>query len=324
MVSENVQALQHPGFARMYLRFSAQAERRGAARHRDRLLAGLRGTVIEVGAGNGLNFTHYPATVTEVLAIEPDQTLREHAQVAAMATSVAVRVLNAQAGELPAADGVLDGAEVLARLKRVQGQVGGIIRMIEEGRDCSEVVTQLAAASKALDRAGFKIIATGMRCPDRTATTGRSAPAIDAAQSRLSGRQRHSASGRLGAPLPRPHATHCSSCPSSVRSFRPRRAGSRSFRRRPTPSSRRTSAGNSSTRHLRPGLGPRAAADPFGTTTGLGPGTACTGEPGSGAAITAIGLRPGLGPGAGGPDSSGTITGLGPRAGGAGEPAGLG
>jgi DNA-binding FrmR family transcriptional regulator len=53
--------------------------------------------------------------------------------------------------------------EVLARLKRVQGQVGGIIRMIEEGRDCSEVVTQLAAASKALDRAGFKIIATGMR-----------------------------------------------------------------------------------------------------------------------------------------------------------------
>ena len=53
--------------------------------------------------------------------------------------------------------------EVLGRLKRVQGQVGGIIRMIEEGRDCSEVVTQLAAASRALDRAGFKIIATGMR-----------------------------------------------------------------------------------------------------------------------------------------------------------------
>jgi DNA-binding FrmR family transcriptional regulator len=54
-------------------------------------------------------------------------------------------------------------AEVLARLRRVQGQVGGIIRMIEAGRDCSDVVTQLAAASRALDRAGFKIIATGMR-----------------------------------------------------------------------------------------------------------------------------------------------------------------
>jgi len=53
--------------------------------------------------------------------------------------------------------------DVVTRLKRVQGQVGGIIRMIEEGRDCSAVVTQLAAASRALDRAGFKIIAAGMR-----------------------------------------------------------------------------------------------------------------------------------------------------------------
>lgn len=53
--------------------------------------------------------------------------------------------------------------DVVGRLKRVQGQLGGIIRMIEEGRDCSEVVTQLAAAARALDRAGFKIIATGLR-----------------------------------------------------------------------------------------------------------------------------------------------------------------
>ncbi len=52
---------------------------------------------------------------------------------------------------------------VVGRLKRAQGQIGGIIRMIEDGRDCSEVVAQLAAASRALDRAGFKIIATGMR-----------------------------------------------------------------------------------------------------------------------------------------------------------------
>lgn len=54
-------------------------------------------------------------------------------------------------------------ADVVDRLKRVQGQVGGIVRMIEDGRDCSDVVTQLAAASRALDKAGFKIIATGMR-----------------------------------------------------------------------------------------------------------------------------------------------------------------
>ncbi|MFB4422771.1 metal-sensitive transcriptional regulator [Streptomyces sp. QL37] len=51
---------------------------------------------------------------------------------------------------------------VLNRLRRAQGQIAGVIRMIEEGRDCEEVVTQLAAASRALDRAGFSIIATGL------------------------------------------------------------------------------------------------------------------------------------------------------------------
>jgi DNA-binding FrmR family transcriptional regulator len=54
-------------------------------------------------------------------------------------------------------------ADVIRRLRRAQGQVGGVIKMIEEGRDCADVVTQLAAASRALDRAGFKIIATGLR-----------------------------------------------------------------------------------------------------------------------------------------------------------------
>ena len=53
-------------------------------------------------------------------------------------------------------------ASVVKRLKRAQGQIGGVIKMIEEGRDCADVVTQLAAASRALDRAGFKIIATGL------------------------------------------------------------------------------------------------------------------------------------------------------------------
>ncbi|CAL2067804.1 metal-sensitive transcriptional regulator [Streptomyces sp. TR1341] len=54
---------------------------------------------------------------------------------------------------------------VLNRLRRAQGQIAGVIRMIEEGRDCEDVVTQLAAASRALDRAGFAIIATGLqRC----------------------------------------------------------------------------------------------------------------------------------------------------------------
>ncbi|MEU3648792.1 metal-sensitive transcriptional regulator [Lentzea sp. NPDC034063] len=53
-------------------------------------------------------------------------------------------------------------ADVVKRLRRVQGQVGGIVQMIESGRDCKDVITQLAAASRALDRAGFKLIASGL------------------------------------------------------------------------------------------------------------------------------------------------------------------
>ena len=70
--------------------------------------------------------------------------------------------------------------DVVARLKRAQGQIGGVVRMIEAGEDCAAVVTQLAAASKALDRAGFKIIATGMRqCLTRD---GKTAGTVDVAE----------------------------------------------------------------------------------------------------------------------------------------------
>lgn len=65
-----------------------------------------------------------------------------------------------------------DLTPALNRLKRAQGQLGAVVRMIEEGRDCKDVVTQLSAVSKALDRAGFAIIATGLeQClanPDET------------------------------------------------------------------------------------------------------------------------------------------------------------
>ncbi|MGW8885757.1 metal-sensitive transcriptional regulator [Streptomyces sp. NPDC055749] len=52
---------------------------------------------------------------------------------------------------------------VLNRLRRAQGQLNAVIRMIEEGRDCEDVITQMAAVSRALDRAGFAIIATGLQ-----------------------------------------------------------------------------------------------------------------------------------------------------------------
>lgn len=56
-----------------------------------------------------------------------------------------------------------DMGPVINRLKRAQGQLSGVLRMLEEGRDCEDVVTQLAAVSRALDRAGFAIISTGLK-----------------------------------------------------------------------------------------------------------------------------------------------------------------
>ncbi len=53
--------------------------------------------------------------------------------------------------------------DVIKRLRRVEGQIGGVIRMLEQGRDCTEIVNQLSAASHALHRAGFKLLSSGMR-----------------------------------------------------------------------------------------------------------------------------------------------------------------
>ncbi|WP_127506250.1 metal-sensitive transcriptional regulator [Actinoplanes solisilvae] len=71
--------------------------------------------------------------------------------------------------------------DVIKRLRRAEGQIRGIIAMLESGRDCTDVVTQLAAVSKALDRAGFKIIATGLRQCITAEQDGKK-PTVDMAQ----------------------------------------------------------------------------------------------------------------------------------------------
>jgi DNA-binding FrmR family transcriptional regulator len=72
--------------------------------------------------------------------------------------------------------------EVVVRLKRAQGQIGGIIQMIESGRDCTDVITQLAAVSRALDRAGFKIIASGLQQCIAAENAGSPEAGVDRAQ----------------------------------------------------------------------------------------------------------------------------------------------
>jgi ubiquinone/menaquinone biosynthesis C-methylase UbiE len=113
-------------FARMYVRAAAKAEDRGATDHRRRLLAGLSGVVIEIGAGHGLNFPHYPAAVTEVVAIEPDPVLRQLAEDAAAETPTVVRVVRGTADELPVDDASMDAAITSLVLCSVPDQAGAL------------------------------------------------------------------------------------------------------------------------------------------------------------------------------------------------------
>jgi ubiquinone/menaquinone biosynthesis C-methylase UbiE len=113
----------------MYERISAESDQRGTAEHRRRALSGLSGSVIEVGAGNGKNFAHYPATVTEVLAVEPDDSLRRLAERAASSAPVPVRVVAGHAGALPSEDDRFDGAVASLVLCSVPDVPGALVEI---------------------------------------------------------------------------------------------------------------------------------------------------------------------------------------------------
>jgi ubiquinone/menaquinone biosynthesis C-methylase UbiE len=135
----------HPVFARVYARVGHLMDAE-VGDHRRRLLAGLTGRVLEVGAGNGLNFPYYPATVTEVLAIEPEPYLRHLALAAARQAPVPIRVVDSTAEALPAPDGAFDAVvaslvlctvtdlhRALAETRRVL-RPGGRLRFYEHVR----------------------------------------------------------------------------------------------------------------------------------------------------------------------------------------------
>ncbi|MDQ0770178.1 ubiquinone/menaquinone biosynthesis C-methylase UbiE [Pseudarthrobacter defluvii] len=138
--------LQHPLFARAFAKGVAGMDRRGAADHRRRILAGLHGSVIEIGAGAGSSFALYPPAVSHVLALEPDDYLRGVAQMAAASASVPVTVVDAAAEQIPAENGsadavvaslvlcsVKDQAAVLAEIRRVL-RPGGTLAFYEHVR----------------------------------------------------------------------------------------------------------------------------------------------------------------------------------------------
>ena len=93
----------NPLFARFFDRFVGKDKGRGEDHLRRELVAGLSGRVVEVGPGNGINFEHYPATVGDLIAVEPEPYLRGQAEVASGAVAIAIRVIDGTADALPQA-----------------------------------------------------------------------------------------------------------------------------------------------------------------------------------------------------------------------------
>jgi ubiquinone/menaquinone biosynthesis C-methylase UbiE len=112
----------NPLFARFFDRFAAKDKGRGEDELRRELLAGLSGRVVEVGPGNGINFEHYPATVQELVAAEPEPYLRGQAERTARSVAIGVRVVDGTADALPLEDGSVDAVVVAGVLCSVPDQ----------------------------------------------------------------------------------------------------------------------------------------------------------------------------------------------------------
>lgn len=162
----------HPIFARVYQRVGAAMDRGGMTAHRRQLLDGLAGQIIEIGAGNGLNFAHYPSEVAGVVAVEPEPYLCRAARVGAATAPVPVRVIPGVAEFLPSGDGRFDAAvtslvlcsvrdqrRTLAELFRVL-RPGGQLRFLEHVRADSRTLRRVQRAADATLR---PVLAGGCR-----------------------------------------------------------------------------------------------------------------------------------------------------------------
>jgi ubiquinone/menaquinone biosynthesis C-methylase UbiE len=172
--------ISHPIFARFFNRLSGVMEREAGA-YRTEMLAGLSGTVVEVGAGNGMNFRHYPSEVKQVLALEPEPYLRAKAEQAAAEAPMPVTVRAATADTLPVSSGSCDAAVTslvlctspdaagaLAELRRVL-KPGGELRFFEHVQASKP---GKARVQRAADRSGmWPLIGGGCHCSRDTLST---------------------------------------------------------------------------------------------------------------------------------------------------------
>ena len=120
------QEIKNPLFARFFHRFCGRDRGKGERELRREMLAGATGRVVEVGPGNGINFPHYPATVTEVIAVEPEPYMRAQAQKAAAGAPVPVRVVAGVADALELEPGSVDAVVACGVLCSVPDQAAAL------------------------------------------------------------------------------------------------------------------------------------------------------------------------------------------------------
>ncbi len=121
-------SVRHPLFARLYTWLSRNETEEALERRRE-LVSGLSGRVLELGAGSGANFAHYPAEVSELVAIEPEAYLREQARLAAVRAPVEVTLIDAVADALPVEDASVDAAVVSLVLCSVPDQARALAEL---------------------------------------------------------------------------------------------------------------------------------------------------------------------------------------------------
>ena len=155
--------VRNPVFARVLVRMRRK-ETPEQVEHRRELLRGLEGRVLDLGSGDGANFAHFPASVTEVLAIEPEPYLRERAGRAAQRAPVQVTVMDGLADRLPLEDDSVDAAVVALVLCSVPDQGAAlrelrrVIRPGGELRFYEHVLAnqpRLAAVQRFVEKSGF-------------------------------------------------------------------------------------------------------------------------------------------------------------------------
>jgi ubiquinone/menaquinone biosynthesis C-methylase UbiE len=164
--------VRHPIFARLYPRLARAADRGGLAERRAALVADLAGTVLEIGAGSGANFAHYPATVTRVVAVEPEPGLRRTARAAIADARVPVEVVDGLAERLPLGDASVDAVvcslvlcsvrdqpAALREIRRVLAP-GGRLRFLEHVKADTP---GLARVQRVLDATCWPCLAGGCR-----------------------------------------------------------------------------------------------------------------------------------------------------------------